>query len=225
MSKNFTKLVVGALFVMVGIAVFCFYQYMVAVRENAALQTDLDQVQEDIRQLALIRDNLNSDLQQAQASEQALILENTGLKEQVKQDQVKFSDLEGAIQEAQNNINALNEQITLAREENTALVTQVGGLKEKLSAVSQENDQMEATLSSVDAMKKAIKALKIKTRAARRAARQSARRPAPVKVVADAKKQVQEITLGNQGFIIKNGKVIMTSRVRIEVQPSPESKQ
>jgi chromosome segregation ATPase len=217
MNKNSMQLVIGALFILVGIAGFCVYQYIVSLQENASLQTELEQVQQDIRQLELVRDNLNSDLENTRESEKAVILENTGLKDQVKADQGKFTTLEATIQEAQNNIDALNAKISLAREENTALVTQIGGLKGQLSAVAQEKDQMEATLSSVDELKKAIKALKRKTRSARRAA--------PVTVVAAAKKQVREITLGNKGFLIKNGKIMTPSRVRIDVQPSPENKQ
>jgi len=217
MNKNYTQFVVGALFIVIGIAAFSFYQYMVAIQENAALQAELEQVRQNIRQLELVRDNLNSDLKKTRESESALILANSGLKDQVNADQVKFTALEAAILGAQNNIESLNAQISIAREENTALVDQIGGLKTQLSAVAQEKDKMEATLSSVDELKKTIKALKRKTR--------TARRPVPMKVVADAKKQVQEITLGNQGFFIKNGKVIMPSRVKIEVQPSLESKQ
>jgi chromosome segregation ATPase len=217
MNKNYMPLLIGALFVLIEIAGFCFYQYMVSMQENANLQAELDQVQQEITQLELVRDNLNSDLEKTRESEKALIFENTGLKDRVKEDQVKFSALEMSIQEAQNNIDALNAQISLAREENTALVTQIGGLKNQLSAVAQENDKMEQTLSSVDELKKAIRALRRQTR--------SARRTAPVTFVADAKKQVQEITLGNQGFLIKNGRIMMPSRVKIEVQPSPGNKQ
>jgi chromosome segregation ATPase len=217
MNKNSMQLVVGALFILAGITGYCFYQYVVSIQENVNLQAELEQVQLDIRQLELVRDNLNSDLEQTRESEKAAILENTGLKDQVNADQVKFTALEATIQEAQNNIDALNAKISLAREENTALVTQIGGLKGQLSAAEQEKDKMEATLSSVDELKKAIKALKRKTRTARRAA--------PVTVVADARKQVQEITLGNKGFLIKNGKIMTPSRVKIDVQPSPENKQ
>ncbi|MFA6384569.1 MAG: hypothetical protein WCY10_04270 [Candidatus Omnitrophota bacterium] len=217
MNKNYTQFVVGALFIVIGIAAFSFYQYMVSIQEKADLQAELEQVRQNIRQLELVRDNLNSDLKKTRESESALILENSGLKDQVNADQVKFTTLEATILGAQNNIESLSAQISIAREENTALVDQIGGLKTRLSTVAQEKDKMEATLSSVDELKKAIKALKRKTR--------TARRPVPMKAVADAKKQVQEITLGNQGFFIKNGKVIMPSRVKIEVQPSLESKQ
>ncbi|MFA5099562.1 MAG: hypothetical protein WC547_01595 [Candidatus Omnitrophota bacterium] len=219
MNKNYMQVVVGALFIVIGIAGFCFYQYIVSLHENAALQAELEQVQQDIRQLKIVRDNLDADLEDTRESEKALILENTGLKDQVKVDQIKFTTLEATIQEAQNNIDALNAQISLVREENTVLITQIGGFKDQLSTVAREKDKMEKTLSSVDELKKAIRALKRKARQARRSA------PAAVTVITDAKKQIQKITLGNRGFLIKNGKVMTPSRVRIEVQPSPENKQ
>ena len=217
MNKNSMQLILGALFVVIGIAGFCFYEYIVSMRANTSLQAELEQVQQDIRQLELVRDNLNSDLEQTRESEKVLMLENTGLKDQVKTDQVKFTTLETTIQEAQSNIDALNTQISLAREENKVLVTQVSGLKDQLSVAAQERSQMDATLNSVDELKKAIKALKRKAR--------NVRWSAPVTVVADAKKQIKEITLGNKGFIIRNGRVLTPSRVKIEVQPSPENKQ
>jgi chromosome segregation ATPase len=216
MSKNPLSLVVGGLLIAVGIAAYCVYQYIIAIQANTSLQSELDQVQQDISQLELVRDNLSSDLEKSRETEKTLIFENTGLKDKIKADQAAFTALESSIQQAQENIDTLNGQISVARQENAALITQIDGLKAQVTSVSQEKDQMTVTLSSVDELKKAIKALKRKTRLARRSA--------AVTVVADEKKQVKEILFGNRGFLVKDGKVFTPSRVKIEVQATAETK-
>ena len=217
MNKNVMPLVVGGLLFMVGIAGFCLYQYIGARQENANLQAEVIQIQQDISQLELVRDNLTSDLDKAREYEKSLITENTGLKDKEKADQAAFTALETTLQEAKNNIDALNTQISGAQQENTALVTQIDGLKAQLSYTVQEKDQMAATLSSVAELKKAIKELKRKARLARRSA--------GVTVVTEGRKQVKEIVLGNRGFFVKDGKAFTPSRVKIEVQVTPENKQ
>lgn len=217
MAKNIIHWAIGVSLVFAGIAGFSVYQFIVSLHRNAGLQSELAQVKEDIAQLELVRDNLSSDLEKAQESGKALFLENTGLKDELIADKERFAMLETTIAEAQNDIDEMNAEISVARQENIALVSQIDGLKTRLSTVSQEKDRMALTLNSVDEMKKAIKELRRKTR--------QARRSAPVTIVADAKKQVREISLGNKGFIIRDGKLLTPARVVIEVQPSPEHNQ
>jgi chromosome segregation ATPase len=214
MARNTMPLLVGALCIMVGISGFSLYQYISLMHEQAGLEADLSQAQEDIKLIELVRDNLSLDMEKALDAEKALILENTGLKDQIRTDQGRFT---AAIQEAQANIDSLTEQISISREENTALVSQIDGLKAQLTTAAEEKNRMAATLSSVDELKKAIKDLRRRTR--------QARRSAPMTIVADAKKQITEITLGNRGFIIRNGKLTYPSRVKIDVQASPEINQ
>jgi chromosome segregation ATPase len=184
------------------------------MREQSGLEADLSQARDDIKLVELVRDNLNQDLEKALTDEKALILEISGLKEQMTTDRDKFTV---AIREAQTSIDSLTEQISASRAEKTELVSQIDGLKIQLTATAQEKDRMTATLNSMDELKKAIKDLRRRNRLARRSA--------PITVVADAKKQIKEITLGNHGFIIRNGKLTYPARVKIEVQASPEIKQ
>lgn len=214
MNKKTMPLLVGALCIMIGISGFSLYQYTALMQERAGLEADLLQSQQDIKLIELVRDNLNLDLEKALEAEKDLILENTGLKDQIKTDQDKFT---ASIQEAQANMDSLAQQISISREENVALVSQIDGLKSQLTAAAQEKDRMAATLNSMDELKKAIKDLRRRTR--------EAKRFAPMTIVADAEKQVKEITLGNRGFIVRNGKLTYPSRVKIDVQASPEIKQ
>jgi chromosome segregation ATPase len=214
MNKKIMPLLVGALCIMVGIAGFSLYRYIALMQEQAGLEADLSQAQADIKLIELVRDNLNLDLEKAFEAEKDLILENTGLKDQIKTDRDKFT---AAIQEAQANMDSLAEQISISREESAALVSQIDGLKSQLTAADREKDRMAATLNSMDELKKAIKDLRRRTR--------QAKRFAPMTIVADSEKQVQEITLGNRGFIVRNGKLTYPSRVKIDVQASPEIKQ
>jgi chromosome segregation ATPase len=214
MNKDTMSLLVTALCIMVGISGFCVYQYVAVMREKAGLEADLSQVQDDLGMIELVRDNLNLDLRKALEAEKVLILENTGLKEEIRTNRDRF---DAAMQEAQDNINSLTEQMAVSREENIALAGQIDDLKSRLTAVTEEKDRMAFTLSSADELKKAIRDLRRRTR--------QARRSATVTLVADEKEQVKEIALGNHGFIIRNGKLTFPSRVRIEVQASPEIKQ
>lgn len=217
MNKNVMPVVVGSLLFMIGIAGFCLYEYIGARQENANLQSEVIQIQQDISQLELVRDNLSDDLDKAREYEKALITENTGLKDKVQADQAAFTALEATLQETKNSIDTLNAQISVARQENTALVTQIGGLKVQLSSTVQEKDQMAATLSSVAELKKAIRELKRKARLSRRST--------AVTVVRDEHKQVKEIIFGNRGFLVRDGRAFTPSHVRIEVQVTPENKQ
>jgi dynactin complex subunit len=214
MNKKSMPLLVGALCIMVGISGFSLYQFTALMQEQAGLKADLSQAQQDIKLVELVRDNLSLDLEKAMVDEKALILENTGLKDQIKTDRDSFTV---AIREAQANMDLLAQQISISREESAALVTQIDGLKSQLTAAAQEKDRMAATLSSIDELKKAIKDLRRRTR--------QSKRSAPMTIVADSEKQVKEITLGNQGFIVRNGKLTYPSRVKIDVQASPEIKQ
>jgi chromosome segregation ATPase len=214
MNKKIMPLMAVALCIMVGISGFSLYQYITMMQEQAGLEAELSQAQQDIKLIELVRDNLSSDLEKVLLDEKALILENAGLKDQIKTDRDKFTV---AIQEAQANMDSLAEQISISREESAALVSQIDGLKSQLSAADREKDRMAATLSSMDGLKKAIRDLRRRTR--------QAQRFAPITIVADSEKQVKEITLGNMGFIVRNGKLTYPSRVRIDVQASPEIKQ
>jgi chromosome segregation ATPase len=211
MNKKSMPLLVGTLCIMLGISGFSLYQYITLMQEQAGLEADLSQAQQDIKLIELVRDNLNLDLQKVLEAEKDLILENSGLKDQIKTDQDKFTV---AIQEAQTKMDSLAQQISISREESAALVSQIEGLKSQLTAADQEKDRIAATLNSMDELKKAIKDLRRRTRQAKRAA--------PMTIVADSQMQVKEITLGNQGFIVRNGKLTYPSRVKIEVQASPE---
>lgn len=213
MSKKIMPLVTAVLLVLTGITGFSVYKYAVSMQEKAGLQTELEQVRQEISRLEQVRDNLNNDLVLAREYEQRLVLENTGLKDRIKDDQIKFSMMEAAIAQAQGQVDTLAEQIAVARQENAALVVQLDGMKAQLFTASQEKERMQATLSSVEELKRAIRDLRRKTRAARTAS--------PITVVADEKKQVRQIILGNKGYIIRDGKVITPARVKIEVQPSP----
>ncbi|HQO37791.1 MAG TPA: hypothetical protein PLP56_02435 [Candidatus Omnitrophota bacterium] len=213
MHKTIVPLASGALLILVGVTGYSLYRFTVFLQERARMQAELAHVQDEIAYLEQVRDNLSGDLERAREGAQNLMLENSGLKNRIKEDQIKFSMLEAAIVEAQDNAEALSEQISIARQENAALVDQIDSLRAGLSAASQDRDRMAAALSSIDGLKKAIKDLRRKTR--------SARRSSPVMVRTDAKRRVNEILLGNKGYIIRDGKITMPARVKIEVQASP----
>lgn len=213
MNNKLMPLLAGVFFVLAGITGFSIYKYIVSVRETAGLQAELARAEQEIIEMERVRDNLSGDLERAREGAQNLMLENSGLKNRIKEDQIKFSLLEAAIVEAQDNAEVLSEQISIARQENAAFVNQIDSLRAGLSAAAQDRDRMAAALSSIDGLKKAIRDLRRKTR--------SARRSSPVMVGTDAKRRVNEILMGNKGYIIRNGKITTPARVKIEVQASP----
>jgi len=169
MDKKIVSLVTGAFLVLTGITAFTVYKYVITLQEKSGLEIELSNLQQGITQVEHMRDNLIEDLARAKEYEQKLLLENTGLQAQIKDDKLKFSMLETAISEAQGQVDTLQEQLSIARQENTALVAQLDGLKTQLLSVSQQRDKMQATLNSIDALKRAIKDLRHRMRAARKA--------------------------------------------------------
>lgn len=186
------------------------------------LGEQLDKIQVDFRELESENAGLSSDLERLSVSEKDLLLENTGLTEQLKAGRERTIELEAALSDAESTIDTLNEQMSIAREESGALLVQIEGLKSKLLNVTAENDDMSRKLSSLEGLKESIRELKIKMR------RERKNRPPLVmkkeKKVFESRTDpvIEEISLGNLGFIIKNGQSTYPARVKIEVQPSSE---
>jgi len=225
MSKSASPILVGILCVMIGISGFCLYQYIFTAREKELLGEQLDRIRQNVRALESEKSALILDIENVRQSEKSLILQNTGLADQVKSGHEKVLELEATLMGAQSNIEALNEQISIAREESAALVAQIDGLKSQITVVKQDNDQMSECLSSIDSLKKVIKELKRKAREERRRKNVRVVKRKNEITVPGTAAVVEEISLGNQGFIIKNGQATFPSRIKIEVQPSPELSQ
>jgi len=110
-------------------------------------------------------------------------------------------------------IEELNARVSVAQAENTALLSENNSLKTQLSEVAQEKEMLQARLSSIAELKKAIREVKKQMRQARR------------DITAAVRPQEARIIEGNRGFIIKNGLPTYPTRVKIEVRPLPDQQQ
>ncbi len=85
-------------------------------------------------------------------------------------------------------------------------------IKAELEQSAQEKQVMAQKLSSVKELKKAIKELRRQARAARK-------RPAAVRRVTNKQTGTTQVVVGNQGFLVRDGKPTFEGRVRIDVVP------
>ncbi len=204
--KNIRAIIIAVLF---GVTVFSVYKYIASVKENSDLSANIRQLNTDVKALEDEKNGLVKNLNQEKELNSALNQENTGLKDNLNQTQAKLAQLETDFQSSQKAIEDLDSQISLVKAENTALRDQIQGLELDINQAKVDKEQLQVRLSSLAELKKAIKELRQKARL--------------------AKKQVQKrietkekIILGNNGFLIKNGKPT-SSTVRIEVEPLPGS--
>ena len=204
--KNIKAIIIA---VLLGITVFSVYKYIASVKENNDLSANIRQLNTDVKALENEKSGLVKDLNQEKELNSALSQENTGLKDNLNQTQAKLAQMETDFRASQKTNEDLDSQISLVKVENTVLRDQIQGLELGINQAKADKEQLQARLSSIAELKKAIKELRQKARL--------------------AKKQVQErietkerIILGNNGYLIKDGKPT-NNTVRIEVEPLPGS--
>jgi chromosome segregation ATPase len=204
--KNIKTIIIA---VLAGITIFCVYKYVASVRENNSLSANIHQLNVDVQALEDEKSGLTKDLDREKEINSALNQDITGLKDNLAQSKEKMAQLEADFQASQKTVEDLNSEFSLVKAENTALRDQVQGLQLDISQAKVEREQMQQRLSSIAELKKAIKELRQKTRL--------------------AKKQVQnrikikEKILGNEGFLVKNGKSSIPGTIKIKVEPLPGS--
>ncbi len=204
--KNIRAIIIAVLF---GVTVFSVYKYIASVKENSDLSANIRQLNTDVKALEDEKNGLVKNLNQEKELNTVLNQENNGLKDNLNQTQAKLAQMETDFQSSQKAIEDLDSQISLVKAENTALRDQIQGLELDINQAKADKEQLQVRLSSLAELKKAIKELRQKARL--------------------AKKQVQKrietkekIILGNNGFLIKDGKPT-SSTIRIEVEPLPGS--
>jgi cell division protein FtsB len=123
------------------------------------------------------------------------------LEQQVSQENVQLKDKlkadEDRLADLIAQLDKANSQISILTAENTTVRQQNQDLKE-------ENDKYKNTFNSLSELKKAIGELKIKIRQAKR------------------KINLEEQIIGNQGYLIREGKSTYPGKVKIEVQSLPK---
>jgi len=204
--KN-NKAVIIAL--LAGVTIFCVYQYIISLKENNSLSANIRQLDSDVKALEDEKNDLESNLGREKEMSRVLSQEITGLKETLTQSKENLVQLETDFQASQKTIDDLSSEFSLVKAENTALRGQIQGMELDISQAKVEKEQLRARLGSIDALKKAIKELRQKTRLAKKQVQQ--------RIAAKEK-----IISGNNGFLVKNGKSTLSGTIKIEVEPLPD---
>ncbi len=200
-AKNY-KIILTAL--LVGITIFSVFKYVAALKEKYDLLKNLNQVK---GQVAV----LEQAIEKERELQKALGQENLTLKDELRANTDKLTQLDLDLQNSQKTIEQLTSQIALSQAENTAIREEKDKLALELTQVSQERDTLKARLRSLPELRKTIKEVKIQ--------------------IHKAKVMMREITKkrrtieGNCGYLVKNGKsTFPITKIKIEVMPVPPNK-
>jgi chromosome segregation ATPase len=200
-AKNY-KIILTVL--LVGITIFSVFKYVAALKEKYDLLKNLNQVK---GQVAV----LEQAIEKERELQKALSQENLTLKDELKTNTDKLTQLDVDLQNSQKTIEQLTSQIALSQAENTALREEKDKLTLELAQISQGRDTLKARLSSVPELKKTIKEVKVQIR--------------KTKVMMREITKKRRVIEGNCGFLIKNGKTTFPiTKIKIEVMPVPLSK-
>jgi len=200
-AKNY-KIILTVL--LVGITIFSVFKYVAALKEKYDLLKNLNQVK---GQVAVLKQAIEKERE----LQKALSQENLTLKDELKTNTDKLTQLDVDLQNSQKTIEQLTSQIALSQAENTALREEKDKLTLELAQISQGRDTLKARLSSVPELKKTIKEVKVQIR--------------KTKVMMREITKKRRVIEGNCGFLIKNGKTTFPiTKIKIEVIPVPLSK-
>jgi len=192
-----------AIVLLIGIAVFSAYKYVIALKEKYALMSELAEKKIEIGALEKERQSLLIVLEKEKSQSQKFAQEKAELKVYLKASRKRLSKLFSSFTQAEKTVDSLNTQVSLLKTEKTAL----GEQKNKLTL---DNEALEMKLNSIIELKKAISELKKQAR----------------KVGIDMIRQSQsEKTFeGNQGYILRSGKSGLPKKIKIEVTPALQNK-
>jgi len=200
-AKNY-KIILTAL--LVGITIFSVFKYVAALKEKYDLLKNLNQVKGQVAAL-------EQAIEKEKELQKAIAQENSTLKDELKTNTDKLTQLDVDLQNSQKTIEQLTSQIALSQAENTALREEKDKLTLELAQISQERDTLKARLSSIPELKKTIKEIKLQIR--------------KTKVMMREITEKRRVIEGNCGFLIKNGNTTFPiTKIKIEVMPVPPSK-
>lgn len=204
MKKVNTALLKNIIIVLlIGIAAFSAYEYVVLLREKTDLMSQLAEKRIMINVLENEKQKLLTSLEKEKSQGQKLAQEKAELTVNLKASHQRLSRLFSSSSQNQKTLDALNTKIYLLKSENEALIEQ----KNKLA---HDNEAIEARLNSLVELKKAIRELK-----------KQARR---VGIQMIQQSQSEKTFEGNQGYVVKDGKPTLPKKVKIEVTPALQNK-
>jgi chromosome segregation ATPase len=188
---------------LIGVSAFSVISYIISLSEKNALVRSLEEVRQEVSNLEYERVGLVGSLQKERQLSAQLSGQNVELKENLKNSEENLSKLESELIATRRKVQELDKQLASLRETKEYLTL-------TLAQTSQEKESLLARMNSVVELKKAIRDLKRKMR------KPKPETQAPVRKAVEH--QDAEV-LGNQGFLVKDGKSTYPQRVRIDVQP------
>lgn len=205
-------LAAGLIAVLLGFSIYSSYKYFSSIDERQILLNEVKLAQEQVLSIQRQRDRLITDLEREVIRQKSLAEEKTGLQVLLRSAQNDLLKMQGQLQAAQEALDGLNDQLALARAENSVLNNQVGELKIKADAAVREKESVEAKFNTLSGLRTAIRELKRKLSLPR----SKVFRP---KIVKFSRSKKDELILGNGGYMIKDGKPTYPARIKIEVVP------
>jgi len=188
-----------------GITIFSVYKYARSIKEKHDLLTQLNQVKEQVTALENEKQNLLQTLEKEKETGRELNEENSKLKKNLKAGARKINKTTATLSEIKSELERINTEIAALKETNKAL-------EEAKNAAEKESDNLRARLSSATELKKAMGELK----------KQAFK--VGVQVIEKNQQRIDQETMGNQGFVIKDGKPTYPPSIKIEVSPAPKEK-
>lgn len=190
----------GLIAFLIGLTIFSVYQYAAFLNERNELLAALEQAQGEVRNLESQKEGLRKEVDSGRRSLQKMQLENAGLKDSLRNDIDEFSRLNTEIKTIQKQAGFLQDRLTL-------LLAEKESLNSRLAEVTDEKETLRVAFDSVSDLKKRIRELK------------GYKRRSPDQAMAQADNKDAQAIAGNQGYLMREGKVTYTPKVRIEVEP------
>lgn len=202
-----TIFLLGCLFVFSGF--FFVLRYINLIQEKKKVESQLKEVKMQVG-------FLEGSLRQETELRQKLDKEKTALTASLKGAEETIVDLNAKNAQSQEHIFSLVKEIKAMENRNSRAKEELTQAQEKLDALLGKNIELDARLSSVSELKKAIAELKLKLRMKKAGYNHKLK---STRFKKEKPSWDKENIDGNFGFIIKNGVSTYNGRVKIEVRP------
>ena len=204
MTKK-TIFLLGCLFVFGGF--FFALRYINLIQEKKKVEFQLKEVKV---QVAFLEGNFKQETELRQKLDE----EKTTLTASLKGAEETIADLNAKNAQSQEHLFSLIKEIEAMESSNSRVKEEMTQTQEKLDALLGRNIELEARLSSVPELKKAMRELKLKMKKTSYNYKLK-----PIQFKEKRLSWNEEGIDGNSGFIIKNGVPTYKGRVKIEVKP------
>ena len=200
--KNYKNILLA---VLAGISIYSVYKYSVSLKEKYDLMSTIEKTKGHVEALKSEKQILLQDVAKQKELQKALVQENSELNGILKANQERLEKVVADFKVAKAKIEQLNSYVSALKAESTSLIKQRENLSDDVTRITAEKENLQARLSSLEELKKAIRELK--------------RNMSKFNTVIKQKAKPGKIEEGNSGFLVKNGRSTFPARVRIKVTP------